>query len=248
MSGGLIRSALVALLAAPLASIHVGALHASAGAGGPAVLQRFLALDDPSPKQYRALRHLDAHNERFKSTAWMDVWTEADSAGGFKYTVVGEGGSGYIRSRVFLASLDTERKMYQSGEPDRAALTPDNYVFEGSGDDAGGLSTLIVKPRRKDVLLVDGTIFLRPEDGELMRIEGRLSKAPSFWARQVHIVRWYRRIAGIRMPVALESVVNVRIAGTSTFRMTYEYETLNGQRVGTPALRPAPVGTQASNE
>ena len=34
-------------------------------------------------------------------TAWMDVWTEADGDGGFTYTVVAEGGSGYIRSKVF---------------------------------------------------------------------------------------------------------------------------------------------------
>jgi hypothetical protein len=68
-------------------------------------------------------------------------------------------------------------------------------------------------------------------------MEGRLSKPPSFWTRRVEIVRWYRRIAGVRMPVALESAANVRIAGESTFRMTYEYESINGQRVGAPEAR-----------
>ena len=38
----------------------------------------------------------------------MDVWTEAD-ASGFRYRVVAEEGSDYIRSKVFRASLDTER-------------------------------------------------------------------------------------------------------------------------------------------
>jgi hypothetical protein len=36
------------------------------------------------------------------------------------------------------------------------------------------------------------------------------------------------------MPVAVESVANVLIAGRSTFRMTYEYESVNGQHVGDP--------------
>ena len=39
------------------------------------------------------------------------------------------------------------------------------------------------------------------------------------------------------MPTALESVANVRIAGVSTFRMTYEYESINGRKVGTPQPR-----------
>ena len=39
------------------------------------------------------------------------------------------------------------------------------------------------------------------------------------------------------MPVSLESIASIRIAGESTFRMTYEYESINGQSVGTPAVR-----------
>jgi hypothetical protein len=70
-----------------------------------------------------------------------------------------------------------------------------------------------------------------------VRIEGRLSKTPSFWTRRVEIVRWYQRIAGFRMPIALESVANVRIAGVSTFRMSYDYESINGQHIGNPQPR-----------
>src|SRR5207253_7971729 len=89
----------------------------------------------------------------------------------------------------------------------------------------------------KDVLLVDGSIFVRPEDGDLVRVEGRLSKAPSFWTRRVEIVRWYQRFVGVRMPTALESVANLVVAGRSTFRMRYDYETVNGIRVGSPQPR-----------
>ena len=48
------------------------------------------------------------------------------------------------------------------------------------------------------------------------------------------IVRRYERIGGVRVPVSIESVAHVLIAGRSTFKMTYEYETINGQHVGTP--------------
>ena len=158
---------------------------------------------------------------------------------------MGEGGSGLIRSKVFLVSLETEKKMYESGAPSRAALTLENYLFT-EGEAADGLSAVTVTPRRKDVLLVNGSIFLRPEDGDLVRIEGRLSKAPSFWIRQVDIVRTYRRLAGVRMPVAAEAVANIRFAGRATFRMTYEYETVNGLRIGTPEARRATAQSLAN--
>lgn len=213
--------------------------HASSrpGAGSsPSILQRFLAVGDPNPSQFRALRHLEARNDHFEKSASMDVWTEGD-ASGFRYQIVAEEGSDYIRSRVFRATLETERKVWASGAPDKAGLTPENYIFEDRGPQPDGLLSLTVKPRRKDLLLVDGSIFLNPDDAELVRMEGRLSKPPSFWTRHVEIVRWYRRIAGFRMPVALETVANVRIAGVSTFRMSYEYETVNAQRVGHPEPR-----------
>jgi hypothetical protein len=140
---------------------------------------------------------------------------------------------------VFRETLKSEHAMWAAGAPERAAFTSENYVFEDRGSRSDGLAWLAVKPRRKDVLLVDGSIFLDPHDGDLVRLEGRLSKSPSFWARRVDIVRLYRRIAGVRMPVRLESIASVVIAGTSTFRMTYEYETVNGQRIGDPQPRRA---------
>jgi hypothetical protein len=87
------------------------------------------------------------------------------------------------------------------------------------------------------MLLVNGTLFLRPDDGELMRLEGELAKTPSFWTRRVQVVRHYQRFLGIRMPIALETTAAVRIAGPSTFRMVYEYESINGQRIGNPQTR-----------
>jgi len=239
MKRRLIGSLLLVLLGG-LANGHLRAADKASESANPPILQRFLAIDDPTPTDYRALRHLDAQNAHFDKSAWMDVWTEADEKG-FRFHIVGEGGSDYIRSRVFRATLETEQKMWASGEPDRAAMTPANYVFEDRGAQPDGLAGLGMKPRRKDLLLVDGSIFLKPEDGDLVRLEGKLSKSPSFWTRHVQIVRWYQRIVGVRMPVALETVANVVVAGRSTFRMSYEYETVNGQRVGNPQPRTVPV-------
>ena len=117
MSRGLSRSLLAASIAALLVA-SARAEHVSSTAA-PAILERFFALDAPAPWQCRALRHLEARNEKFEKNAWMDVWTEADATG-FRYQVASEGRSGYIRKRVFLAALAGEEKMWRDGEPQRA--------------------------------------------------------------------------------------------------------------------------------
>jgi hypothetical protein len=238
MAPGFTRS-LLAVSVVALVAAHANAARSDeAGIAATPILQRFLALGDPSPESYRALRHLEARNEKFNMSAWMDVWTESD-ASGFRYRIEREEGSDYIRNRVFRESLETERKLWAAGAPDAASLTPANYTFADGGAQADGLAALNIKPRRKEVLLVDGSIFLRPGDGELLKMEGDLAKAPSFWTRRVRIVRHFQRFAGVRMPVSLDAVANVRWFGQSTFRAVYEYETVNAERVGTPQLRAA---------
>ena len=216
---------------------HLAAVAAVTEAVRPPVLERFLAGDKSAPS-YRALRHLEALNEGLQPTAWMDVWTEAD-ASGFRYEIASQGGSGYIRSRVFTAALEAERKISAAGAGRLVAITPDNYLFEDRGAGPSGLAWVGLTPRRKELMLVQGSIFLRPEDGDLVRIQGSLAKPPSFWIRQVDIDRRYERIGGARMPVSLQSVARVLVAGKSTFTVTYQYETVNGLHVGSPVPRPS---------
>jgi hypothetical protein len=210
------------------------------------VLERFLMRSDEGPIAYRALRRLEAHNQHFSANAWMDVWTEADQSGGFRYQVAAEGGSGYIRRKVFLTALDAEQKMWREGEPKRAQLNHANYSFREDGVVDGGLASLAIAPKRKDVLLVNGWLFVKQDDGDLVRIEGQLSKNPSFWTRRVEIVRRYGRVGGAHVPLEIESVAQILIAGRSTFRMTYEYESVNGHHVGDPMPRATPNGTDAA--
>src|SRR5205823_4736894 len=120
---------------------------------GVPVLQRFLARADGPPIDYRALRHLEARNDHFGASGWMDAWTEFDQTRGFTFQVIAEGGSTYIRKRVLLAALEGEQKLWASREPQRASLTTDNYSFHDGGSTADGLDWLSVKPKRKDVLL-----------------------------------------------------------------------------------------------
>ena len=67
--------------------------------------------------------------------------------------------------------------------------------------------------------------------GELVRLEGRLAKSPSFWVKSVDIVRSYDRIDGVVVPVALDVSATLRLLGPATLHMTYAYSEIKGRPV-----------------
>ena len=197
-------------------------------------VQRFLSADHEPLREYRAFRRLEASNGKFNKAAWLEAWTEVDTAG-FRYDIVSEGGSAYIGNRVLRAALEREKLLWNGSLFARSNLTTANYDFIGAGRDASGLIRVSVKPKRQDELLISGVIILAPDTGDLLRVEGQLAKSPSFWTSRIEVVRTYDRIDGVRVPVHTESVAQVKMAGASSFAMSYEYETINGRRVGSPS-------------
>jgi hypothetical protein len=191
-------------------------------------MKQFLAQGD-AQRPYRALRRIEARNG--DSIGWLEAATEYGPHTGFRYTVTSEGGSGSIRDKVLKAILDGEREAIARGEMSRSALAPCNYEFQVHGVDENGLAKVLLSPKRKERVLVSGAMFLRPADGELVRVQGRLAKSPSFWVKTVDIVRTYERIEGAVMPVALETTAQVRMFGTATLKMTYQYSEIDGRPV-----------------
>jgi len=189
--------------------------------------------------QYRAYRRMHARNEHFGQEAWLEAWTELD-ARGFRYTIVSETGSEYMRNKVLKGVLKREQELVAGGDCRRSELTPDNYEFQDvqQGD---GERYVTLKPKRKDVLLVDGRMVFSHDGSELLRVEGRLAKNPSFWTSLVNIIRHYARLDGVRVPVATESTAKVKFAGIAYLDVRYEYETINGRPVSVEARRTLPA-------
>lgn len=192
-----------------------------------AAMRQFL--DRPAvPHQYRASRRLEASGSGLRG--WLDVQTEFAPATGLVYQVTDEGGSGYIRARVLRSLLDEEQLLIARRATATVTLSPDNYEFTPEGFDDEGLVVVEMRPLRKDRSLVDGRMFLTAE-GELVRIEGRLAKNPSLWVSRVDVVRSYRRINGVLMPVSLDTKAQLRLLGASSLRMTYRYSHIDDRVV-----------------
>ncbi len=202
-----------------------------AGAAQPpdeSIVARFQSKAVRTSVSYRAKRRLEAANPRFKLSAWLEAMTESH-AGRFRYTVTRRGGSELILDRVLVAALEAERELRRDG-PDQVALSAVNYRFEDAGADGTGLHRIRLRPLRRDKRLIDGFLLVTPE-ADLVEISGRLAKPPSFWTTSVTFTRRYGFIRGVRVPLSVTSVAQVRIAGRSTFSMTYAFEEVDGVKV-----------------
>jgi hypothetical protein len=193
------------------------------------------SIRDEPLTQYRAYRRLHARSQRMGQEGWLEAWTELDSSG-FRYQIMSERGSEQVLNRVLRTILTREQELVAAGEGSRSALTTANYEF-GESDMHGTVRYVPLKPKRKDTLLVDGHMVLSPDGRELLRVEGRLAKNPSFWTSLVNVIRHYARIDGVRVPIATESIAKVKIVGVSRLDVRYDYESINGRPVSTAARR-----------
>jgi hypothetical protein len=205
----------------------------------PFDVAEFLERSAPSLTSFRAVRYMTASARGGRMTGFLRVRTTLDGQQ-FTYEVLEEGGSSTIRKRVLLAALDAERETHVTRTGARGALTTDNYEFVRMGDTGEPIVEVALKPRRHETMLIEGAMFLTRDTADLVRVEGELVKRPSFWTKKVEVTRKYGRIAGVRVPLEMESVAQMRLVGTATFSMTYQYEMINGAELSADgATQPA---------
>jgi hypothetical protein len=207
---------------------------ASAQEGVPEAARKFLQRsEEPMPASV-AVRRLEATAQRFAGSGWMRVRVTLVPGVSMTWTVLDEGGSDYIRDKVLLAMLEGEAETVEKNLVTRSGVAEPNYRFSRAATSESiavppGLERFRIIPKRADMMLVDGTAWVAAADGDLVQVDGRLAKSPSFWMKTVDVVRRYARIEGVRVPISTESTADVRFAGRTVLRMTYAYEIINGQ-------------------
>ena len=235
MKPGILRTAIPILTTSGILLWSLG-LSAGSGITGDHYERAMARFNQTAPPAYRAFRRLEAGNPATAKHGWLDVWTEHSPGHGMTYKVLREGGYDYVRNKILRKLLNSEQELIAGGKPLRAPIVPRNYTIEEDGLTDAGLMRMLLHPARKSDGVIRGAAFLEPESGAVVRMEGRLTKSPSFWVRDVDVVWTFARIGGEMMPTELSSSARVVFYGRQPFRMTYEYEQVDG-RIINGALR-----------
>jgi hypothetical protein len=189
-------------------------------------------------RPYVAFRRLEAENTKSGKQAWMEVRTTLGSDGLLAVEVLAEGGSEQIRNKVLRGVLESERSLVAKRVRGHVIAQTASYECAEPEHDASGLLRVALKPGPNggDNLVI-GHVFLQPSNGDVVRVAGRLARNPSFWISRVDVEWSYARVHNdIVMPVSVQSTAKVKIFGLSTFRMTYDYLSVDGQPVSSSSL------------
>lgn len=178
--------------------VLVTSLNARADETAASRIDRFLNSGHPFLTSYRARRVLTASTMSGTMHASLEAWTTLDPDGTFSFEVIRQEGSGLTRKRVLFAALETEQRTRNSGEMPQSELTRENYEFQiedRARED--GLAIVRLFPRRKTPMLAIGVAILRPQDGDLVRIDGRPAKSPSWFERLNKEIKRRPSVVGI---------------------------------------------------
>ena len=171
------------------------------GAPAPAVpaspsengaVERFLADIEKLPVAYQARRRLEASSSKLQESAWMEAISDDDPAVGLTYSIVAQGGlradSPPCAERGARSGAGTFHRSRSGAKRICRMRTTPSISAVRPGD---GMLKMQLTPRRRDSRLVLGSALLTAESGNLIRVEGRLSKSPSFWLGWVKVSRSY---------------------------------------------------------
>jgi hypothetical protein len=223
---------LVAPILASCFAFLVSDGHLSAAGSATQEFERVLARSNTvTPPPYRAFRRLEGGLAEDDKRGWLEAWTEYRPGRGFTFEVVDEGGSEYVRNKVLRGMLSGEQDLIAAGKRLRASLESKNYEFADGGAIEPGLQRILLKPIKKSDGLVDGSLLL-DKTGFVTRIQGRLVKSPSFWLRDVDVSWKFAHVGGHVVPVEMTSNGRVRMFGRSSFRMVYDYVSVDGRPTG----------------
>src|SRR5438105_12151298 len=95
---------------------------------------------------------------------------------------------------------------------DYRLLEGDAYLGEGQLNDRSCYK-LRITPKRKDISLVDGEIWVDKGSFLIPRIEGEMSKTPSWWLKRVHLVLDFGNLGGTWQQTGTQALADVRMLG-----------------------------------
>jgi len=127
---------------------------------------------------------------------------------------------------------------------DRTALTRENYDFSYSGEASldGQLCYILrLAPKRKEVDLIAGQVWVDKHSFVLHQIEGELAKSPSWWVRRVSLKLTFSEVGGAWLQTGMEATADVRIAGPHTLTSrTLDYRPANDFASAGSSIESAP--------
>jgi hypothetical protein len=178
---------------------------------------------------YTVTEHYMIHNLRFQTAAEMTVATVYSNGTGKSYQTLSRSGSPTLQNSVLEKLLREEVEMSRGDTRQHALITSANYKMKLIGQeimDGRTCDILELVPRTKSAHFLKGRAWVDSEDRSLVRIEGKPSASPSFWAGRPTIVREYERIDGFTVAKRSHAISDSLLLGKTELTIEYSHYAL----------------------
>lgn len=133
-------------------------------------------------------------------------------------------GDSTVQKEVIIRFMSTEAQ--PPGDASRLAITPDNYKFKYKGmreRDRLAVHVFEVSPRRKEVGLFKGEIWIDAQTYMPVHEEGRFVKSPSVFLKKLAFSRDYEIVEGVAVPKRYDGYTDTRLAGRAELTVTFSH-------------------------
>lgn len=195
------------------------------GGAGPEVLERYFSAVDTQRDSLKGTSSevlMTASIPKLKKQGKMNLFRKISQVGEITYKQINFWGDDTVKKEVIARYLTAETTAKQ--EKHSVAITPDNYNFKYKGLQSRAdrrVHLFELKPKKKEVGLFKGELWVDPETYLPLREQGRFVKNPSIFLKKVEFVREYEIADGVARPKHIESVVHTRIAGKAELAIDY---------------------------
>ncbi len=176
---------------------------------------------------YTSRRRYVIENKRFGQAASVEVVERYEHPGRKEFEIVSEEGSSYVQN-VVRKMLDAELESAEDDRRGETQVSAEQYEFkwvEETELDGRRVYVIEINPRKKKSFLIKGRIWVDAREMAIVRMEGALSKKPSFWVGRTNIIRTYSKHGPFWLPATMESISSIMLAGKSSLMVDYfDYE------------------------
>ncbi len=125
-------------------------------------------------------------------------------------------GDTFVKANVIARLMQSEVEQVQKDDSSAMAFTAANYKFSYKGlqsVDGRALHEFQVKPRKRRVGLLKGSLFLDARTGSLVHLDGVPAKSPSVFLSKIRVSQDFADFGAFTLPVHLHSEAKARIVG-----------------------------------
>lgn len=194
-----------------------------------AVVQKMVAMNAARAAAlhaYTGSRHYRVvYNGLLHASAEMQVEADYQQPGPVRLTVISESGSGLLRRRVLDPLLQVGRGESTQGRREDIAIVPEKYAFKMLELPRGPAQPdylIEAKPRDNTQSWFRGTLWINSADFAVERMEGQLTRSPSWWVTRTKVQYRTQKIGEFWLPASHHAASGVRFWGQAELEITYQ--------------------------